>query len=129
MSDAAQTSLVSGNTTFNNLTSTTAGKVITVANGSTQTVSGTLTLTGSSGNRIRLTGVEGGSQWHLNATGQSVSYVEARDSDACSGTTIADINGVNLGNNSCWTFGASNPNDVKMQRGVNIYRGTSIQRN
>ena len=129
LNDSSQTSAISGSSTFNNLSSTTAGKKITVANGTTQTVGGTFTLTGSAGNRIRLTGAEGGSQWDLVATGQSVSYVEARDSDASGGSTITATNSVNLGNNTNWTFTQSNPNEVKMQRGVNIQRGTNIQRN
>jgi hypothetical protein len=128
LDDATQTANVSGSTTFNNLSSTTAGKNIIVESGSTQTVS-TFTLTGSAGNRIKLKGSSGNSQWDLVATTPSVSYVEARDSDACGGTSVSAVNSINLGNNSCWSFSQSNPNEVKVQRGVNIQRGTTIQRN
>jgi hypothetical protein len=128
--DATQTSNISGNTTFYNLISTTGKKNIVVEYGSTQTVSNNFTLTGTAGNRIVLKGSTGSTQWDLNATTPSVSYVEARNSDACSGTTVAAVNSIDLGNNSCWTFSTlTNPNEVKVQRGVNIRRGTTIQRN
>ncbi|MBI4944791.1 MAG: DUF2341 domain-containing protein, partial [Bacteroidetes bacterium] len=52
--DNSQPSTLSGDTTFNNLTCTTAGKSLVFTAGSTQEVDGLLTLTGSAGNLISL---------------------------------------------------------------------------
>src|SRR5262249_20619559 len=58
---------IHGSSTFNNLTDTTAGATLTFDAGSTQTVTGTLTLQGASGNLIKLRSSSSPSQWSINA--------------------------------------------------------------
>ncbi|MDI6734245.1 MAG: hypothetical protein QMD50_01985 [Patescibacteria group bacterium] len=51
-----------------------------------------------------------GNQWGLAVTGsQTVQYVDAKDSNACSGNNINANNATTIdsGNNSCWTFPAA----------------------
>jgi hypothetical protein len=124
--DATQTSNISGNTTFYNLISTTGKKNIVVESGSTQTVTN-FTLTGTAGNRIVLKGSAGSSQWDLVATTPSVSYVEARDSDACGGTSVLAVNSINLGNNSCWSFSQTTTGGSNVRGNVNIRGNTNIR--
>ncbi|MDZ4216921.1 MAG: DUF2341 domain-containing protein, partial [Candidatus Gracilibacteria bacterium] len=109
--DTATTAVISGNTTWNNLSSVEAGgKSIQVATGSTQTINGALTLTGASGNVIALASNSAGVQWTIDHQGtESLSYVSVKDS-ACTvmplSTAIdATDNGYDLGNNGvCWVF-------------------------
>ncbi|MBI4408045.1 MAG: cadherin-like domain-containing protein, partial [Candidatus Kerfeldbacteria bacterium] len=100
------TSTISGSTTFNNLTCTTANKPLTFTAGTTQTVNGTLTLTGSADNLIVLRSSVNGSYWNLNVAGTSaVSYVDVKDSDASSGNALdGSTGGTDSGHNLNWTF-------------------------
>lgn len=107
--DAAQTSVVSGSTTFYNVSCTTANKAITFTAASTQTVNGLLTLTGTSGNLLVLRSSSNNSAWFLNVAGtSSVDYVSVRDSDASGGNAIthavAASRSVNVANNVNWSF-------------------------
>ncbi|MFH0790625.1 MAG: filamentous hemagglutinin N-terminal domain-containing protein, partial [Candidatus Omnitrophota bacterium] len=100
--DASKTSTISGSTTFYNLTSTTAGKQLVFVSGSTQTITGSLILTGSSGNRISLRSSLPGTQWGIDPQGaKNVSYVDVRDSNAVSLITPAGAN-KDSGNNTNW---------------------------
>jgi len=86
------TSIISGNTTFKNLKCVTPGKTLSFPAGSTQTVGGTLEITGTSGSRIILSrsGGSPGDHWNINVTTPSpaVSYVTVSDSDATTGSLI-----------------------------------------
>jgi hypothetical protein len=100
------TSTISGNTNFNDFTCTAAGKQLTFTAGSTQTISGTLTLTGAAGNLIILRSSAGGTQWNIDPQGaRDVSYVNAKDSKNTNATIITATGSVNSGNNINWDFG------------------------
>jgi len=100
-----QASVISGATTFFNFTSTTAGKQITFTAGTTQTISGTLTLAGASGNLIVLRSTVSGSQWNINPQGtRSVSFVDVKDSNNSNVTVITVANSEDSGNNTNWNL-------------------------
>lgn len=104
--DAAQTSTISGSTTFYNLSSTTAGKAITFTDGTTQTITNAITLNGGSGegNKIVLRSSNPGSYWYINPSGtRSVSYVDVQDSTNNNVTAITASHTVDSGHNVNWT--------------------------
>ncbi|MFH1198604.1 MAG: hypothetical protein V1650_00345, partial [Candidatus Omnitrophota bacterium] len=108
---------ISGSTTFYNLTSTTAGKQITFAAGTTQTISGTLTLTGLAGNLIVLRSSLTGTQWRIDPQGvRNISYVDVKDSNNISSVMISPINSTNSGNNTNWFAGQNNPNENNIEK-------------
>jgi hypothetical protein len=81
--------ILSGNTTFNNLSVTTPLKTLRFTAGSTQVVTGTLTMTGSLGNLITLESTSAGNAWTFSpSSSQSVDYVSVRDSDIGSATGV-----------------------------------------
>jgi len=108
-------STIYGDSTFYDFTCTQAGKQITFTAASTQTINGTLTLTGSSGNEIKLRSSSDGSRWYINNAGdtENVSYVDVKDSDA-TGNDITANYSVDSGNNDNaeasphWIFAAPN---------------------
>lgn len=109
LNNAGNDALITGSHTFNNFSVTTANKNVNFTAGTTQTVNGTLTLTGSSGNLITLRSSSGGSQWNLNVAGSSsVDYVDVKDSDASSGNAITHAvnasRSTDSGNNENWSF-------------------------
>jgi hypothetical protein len=75
------TQVLSGTTTFNNLTATcTTARTVNFTAGSTQTVGGTLTLTGASGQLLSLRSTTPGTYWKLDPQStRSCSYVDVRD--------------------------------------------------
>ncbi len=105
--NSGATSAITGNNTFYNLTCSTASKNITVAQGSTQTVSGTLLLDGSSvATRINLASAGGpGTSWNLILNGKyGCRHVAVQGSNA-SGTVYLPINPVGFkdnGDNTNW---------------------------
>jgi uncharacterized repeat protein (TIGR01451 family) len=116
--DGAGATTVSGDTTFYNLTCTTAGKQLNFTAGTTQTVSNTLTLTGASGNLITLRSTQAGSKWDITLSGaaQTVSYIDVKDADANT-NTVTCYNSTDSGNNNTnWVFntvGITSPTDAK----------------
>ncbi|MDP2930347.1 MAG: SdrD B-like domain-containing protein [bacterium] len=101
--DTSATSILSGSTTFNNFTCATAGKQLTFTAGTTQTISGTLTLTGTSANKIILRSSSSGSTYTITDSGtEAVSFVNVQDSIAAN--SIIAYNSTNSGNNTNWTF-------------------------
>ncbi|MDD5440525.1 MAG: hypothetical protein PHS37_10115, partial [Candidatus Omnitrophica bacterium] len=107
--DASRTSHIYGSTTFYDLSSTTAGKEIQVEAGKTETVSHTLTLTGTGGNLVKLRSASAGTQWKIDPTGTvNVSYVDVKDSNNLRSTVINPANSTDSGNNTNW-FTQSNP--------------------
>jgi hypothetical protein len=90
---------LTGNTAFNNLTCTVPGKTVTIAAGSIQTVSGTLTLTGSSGSNLTVTGT-GAWTFNLTGSGNTAGYVALRNCQV-TGTSgdLVVSNGQDLGGN------------------------------
>lgn len=106
----ASSSQITGTNTFHNFTCTVPGKTISFKEGETQTVSGTLTLTGTSGdnNKISLRSTSPGTQWKINCTGannHSISFVDVQDSDNFfSGYRLTATNSTDSGNNVRWDF-------------------------
>lgn len=100
------TALISGSTTFNNLSCTTPGKTIQFTDGTTQTVSGTFTINGTNtpGNLITLEGT-GTAGWAIDAAGAAVSAAAVEYSTAS--TAITAASSWNKGNNTGWTFSAT----------------------
>jgi len=104
-----------GDTTFYNLTKmATSADTLTFAASTTQTITGTATLQGTSGQLLGLRSSISPTQWHFNlATGaaRSISYVDVQDSNASgSDSSQIDINpaySINSGNNVSW-FGNAN---------------------
>jgi hypothetical protein len=101
--------LGSANTTFHNLTSTTAGKTIKFKAGNTVGINNLLTLTGTVSSPIALQSTIDTSAWTINlvsATNGALTFISVKDG-ACSGQNITTPNEtiINLGNNgSCWSF-------------------------
>lgn len=105
INDNTQTSVISGSNTFNNLTSATSNKTLQFQTGTTQTVNGTLTLTGGgilSTQTIKLqcSGGAGAGCWNLSVSAgpHSVSYVAVQDSEVLGNDLTADSS-TNSGNN------------------------------
>ena len=100
---------VSGNTSFNNFTKTTSSAdTLTFTASSTQTIAGTLTLQGASGNLLTLVSSSSGTRWNIVNTGdtESVSYVDVQDSNN-TGSTITAVDSVDSGNNIGWDISTS----------------------
>lgn len=111
--NASQTSVIDGSTTFNNLKSIAAGKNLTFTAGTTQTVIGTLTLTGASGigNAITLRSSTPTSAWNIVVNGaiSGFDYLDVQDSNA-SGTAAPFEPGENSTDslrNVGWSFNAT----------------------
>jgi len=104
------TATLTGNTNFYNLTCLIGGKTINFTAGSTQTISETLTLTGSSSSFITLCSTSAGTAWNLNDSGlNSVNFVDVADSDASLGNVITALNSTDSGNNIDWRFSVPPP--------------------
>ncbi|MFC1576058.1 filamentous hemagglutinin N-terminal domain-containing protein [Candidatus Omnitrophota bacterium] len=95
---------ISGDNTFNNFTCTSAGTTLNFASGSTQTVTGTWTITGASGSLITLarSGGVDPNQWFINATAASVSFVSVSNSNSTN--SITPTGSTDGGNNTNWVF-------------------------
>jgi uncharacterized repeat protein (TIGR01451 family) len=99
--------------TTNNFTATTASTRLNFTAGTTNAISGTLSLNGQAGGtEVRLRSTVSGTRYALNVTGgaQTVSYVNVQDSNA-SGNNITANNSIDNGNNDNgsgapqWVFG------------------------
>ena len=105
--DGGGVSTISGNdNNFNNLKSVTAGKELDFASGTTQTVTGALTLTGAANNYVELrrSGGVDPAQWTINPSGTAgVSYVDLQNSNNA-GALITAQNSLNSGNNTNWNI-------------------------
>ena len=100
--DASLTSVIGGTNTFYNFTSTAAGKTLQFIAGTTQTVSNSFTITGTSASHITLAS-SSTSAWTISPVSSSVSYVTVSYSTATSVISpVASINGGN--NNVNWAF-------------------------
>lgn len=111
-SNAAHT--ISGSTTFYNLVMTgiSTARTLTFTAGTTQTVLGTLNLTGSSGKVLSLRSSSPGTQWSINPQGtRTVSYVNVQDSNNTNVATIYGGTGsTDSLNNTNWVFTSQPPN-------------------
>lgn len=106
--NTADTSVVEGSTSFYKLTLThTAAKEVqfSVAGAYVYTVSNLFTVSGSSGNRIRLRSTSPGVQFKFKPTGTAtVGYADVQDGGCEVGAiTMSPTNSISSGNNdSCW---------------------------
>ncbi len=96
--------------TWPNLSITTAGKTVRFQAGSTQTVSGTFTVTGTSGNAVVLDS-SAASAWTLtlSSAAATVSYVNVSYSTMTGSYGVTANNSINGGNNTITAAPASNP--------------------
>ncbi len=121
---------ISGATTFYSLTkSVTSAATLTFPSSTKQTLNGTLTLTGTSGNLLSLRSSTTGTQWQIDPQGaRSISYVDVKDSNNTNTNPIvAGTGSVDSGNNTNWSFtGASFANFSLDSPGDNSY--TSSER-
>lgn len=98
---------ISGSTTFNNLTSTTAvARTLTFVAGTTQTILGDMTLQGAAGTLLSLRSDTPGVQWNIDPQGtRTVSFLDVQDSNNINATAISCVNGcVDAGNNTNWVL-------------------------
>lgn len=109
--DSAQTSLISGATTFNNFTSITPGKTLEfqTAGNPLFTFAGTLYLDGSDNSKVNLRSDSADTQWlaKFNSAQSSISKVNIGDSGchASSASVNLGAGATNQGNNgTCWIF-------------------------
>ncbi len=95
-------------TTFNNLTKTvTSADTLTITAGNTETVVGTLTLKGTSGNLLSLVSSTPGTQWNIDPQGtRDIEYLNVTDSNNINASAIQTLglNITNGGNNTNWNF-------------------------
>ncbi len=93
-----------GSTTFNNLSKTVAASsTLTFQHGTTQTVGGTLTLLGASGQLLNLRSDLTGSQWLASLPGtRNVSFVDVQDGSNLAFPVVNPANSVDSGNNNNW---------------------------
>ncbi|MFH0771203.1 MAG: hypothetical protein V1933_01110 [Candidatus Omnitrophota bacterium] len=107
---AAVETTISGATTFNNVICATAGKTIKFTAATTQTVNGTLTLTGTSavGGKITLRSTTDTLKWGITFPNgpQSATYVDVKDSDANTNKVTCYNSTDSLNNNANWVFSA-----------------------
>ena len=103
---------LSGSTNFYNLTKSGAGAAVTLtmANGATQTVAGTLTLQGASGQVLSLRSDSDGNAWLIDPQGlRVIGYLDVKDSRNINATAIdaSAANTTDSGNNTGWVFGTT----------------------
>jgi hypothetical protein len=104
--------VVTGNTSFADLSiSATSARQVSFTTGSTQTVTGVLSLAGVAGNRLVLRSTVGGILAFLNVTGgSSASFVDVDDIDATQGNDISiPLNSVKGPNTPGWLLGIPVP--------------------
>ncbi len=101
--DSVSDSTITGTSIFYNLSSTTPGKKIIFEKNKTQTITNNLTLTGISGNRIKLESSEVGARFNLNPQGtRNVSFVSVKDSNNIAALAINPTNSFDGGNTINW---------------------------
>ncbi|MFH1479102.1 MAG: YDG domain-containing protein, partial [Candidatus Omnitrophota bacterium] len=104
--NAFEASYIYGSNTFRNFTCEEAGKTLNFEYDQTQTINGTLTITGTDEDNITLASTSSGTQWYIDVSGASgvnISYATVSDSNALS--TIAPVNSTDNGNNNeNWIF-------------------------
>jgi hypothetical protein len=103
--------LILGSTTFTRLSITTSsGKLVSFENGSTQTVTGELTLTGQVGGELQIDSTSSGNEAFIDLTGsQDIAAVDVNDNHAIGATLFGDADS-SLGPNTLgWLISAAIP--------------------
>jgi len=126
--DGSGAQTISGSNNWYNLAViTSTPRTVSFQSSATQSVSHSLTLTGTSGNLLTLAPVTSGVDWNLTMGGatQSVSYISVSHSYANGGLLIDAANGTNTngGNNTHWVFSYSVPTVTKTFTPANIVSG------
>jgi hypothetical protein len=104
--------VISGNTTFANLSmNTSTAKQVSITASSTQSVTGLLTLIGTLGNRLKIRSTLAGTAAIFNVTGSSnVAFVDVQDNNALPGNDISlPANSLKGSNTPGWLQGISVP--------------------
>jgi hypothetical protein len=98
------TQVISGSTTFHNLTATcTVARTIQFTAGTTQTVTGALTLTGAPGQLLSLRSTASPGTWSITPTGTlTCSYVDVQDGINTTALVIAPTQSTDSGHNTQW---------------------------
>jgi len=108
INNSATTTFANTSTTTNNFTIVTPNVRVEFAANSTTTIAGKLILAGTSGNTIYLHPSTPGGVWNLRASSTSITYTNAKDSNACAKAIDASGgNNVDGGGNTCWFFTAA----------------------
>jgi len=99
---------ISGSTTFSNLTKSVASAdTLTFTAGTTQTITGTLTLNGASDQLLSLRSSATPTQWSIDPQGtRTISYLDVKDSNNTNATAISTF-GLNITDstgNTNWNF-------------------------
>lgn len=102
---------ISGGSTFATLSMTTAiGKLYSFQAGSTQTITGSLTLAGASGNLLTIRSTVNGNEAFLDLQGsQAVDFVDVKDNHAIGHLILMGLDSVNSGNAPGWWVAAGIP--------------------
>lgn len=101
--DASKSSAIYGDTTFYNFKSLTPGKIIYFEAGKTQTILGTWTIHGASGQYVKLLSNQEGAQWLVNPSGpRDLDYVWVQDSYNLDPAEILMTHSSNQGNTFNW---------------------------
>jgi hypothetical protein len=98
---------ISGSTVFANLTKiVSTARTLTFAAGTTQTMTGTLTLEGTAGNPLSLRSSMSGAQWLLDPqSARALGYVDVQDSNNLGAAIDCSAeNCLDSGNNTNWQF-------------------------
>ncbi|MHC4105616.1 MAG: beta strand repeat-containing protein, partial [Planctomycetota bacterium] len=103
--DPGKVTVISGDSTFYNFTSSTPEKTIQFTAGDTQTIDGTFLIQGSLGNLITLESTNSGVSWNMVNTGdaEDVDYAAVQRSNN-TGPNITANETVDNGNNVNWTI-------------------------
>lgn len=99
---------IANNNNFYNLTyAPPSGGTLLFSAGTTQTITHTLTITGTSGHLVALKSSLPGTQWQINPSGSAnLSYLNVSDSNNTSGSLLVPSNSTSGGNNTNWDFAA-----------------------
>ena len=103
---------ITGSNSFNSFTANSTdgttglgGKQITLTAGTTQTISGALTLKGSStSSRLQLRSSSEGTQWKISCTSSDIKFVDIEDSENESTNYLFALDSWDSGNNTKWNF-------------------------
>ena len=100
-----------GSSTFNNLSiensSNSAGRTLTFAAGSTQTVTGIFSAKGGSGKLLLLKSSQVKKRWTINAADSALIYLNVSDSNNTGPAVLLPARSVDGGNNLRWNFTAA----------------------
>lgn len=111
--DGGNQSITGANSFYNLKKEQTTFATLTFQNGVTQSINGTLTLTGSSGQLLFLKSSSAGNQFSLSHAGNvTTSYLDVQDSNNTSASITCSPGCGDAGNNTNWVFPSSSSSSV-----------------